>query len=422
MENNSKFTFSLLFWQYPVLMSIFQFLQTFSGIYFKPKSLILIPVLSASSHLFAFFQEDAELYNELKMEEEKIEIIISQTTLLCSSNYKVFSFHRIKKIKEEEEEEEGNKYYPKMYCLLLILGFVNIFPHSIYMLYAVIREVGSLQSFINIMFTSLFCYLILKTKLYRHHYLSIIVFFFNIAVYFWIKYAIIDKQIKNIYSNWWYFILLTLAYIIPTSFREVLEKYIMDQYFLSAYRILLFEGIFLLIVFMIYLVIIQFVQCSTLGWMEILCYKSKWVIIKIDIIDNFSCSSIYTLFSWTYIIGVYLASYYRVETIRKLTPTHRFVCEMLSQLYWLLYRVIENTETDYWYMYCLDAVQVIILLLASFVFNEFIIINLYNLEFYTNMEIIKRGTKDMSMSTASMDLFIHKQCSNSNLSNLENNN
>lgn len=133
--------FSLTYWQYPFLMSIFQFTQTFSGLFYETESLILAPILSAFSHLIAFLQEDILLYydqkystKQLKRKDFSLQINLEQQ----------FCFT---KITQEQYSKRTKKY-----LYLLFLGLVNIFPHSLYMKYAKVQVVGSFQSFWNILY------------------------------------------------------------------------------------------------------------------------------------------------------------------------------------------------------------------------------------------------------------------------------
>lgn len=218
------------------------------------------------------------------------------------------------------------------------------------------------------------------------------IFGIDIAIYYSIRFLEIFQEISTKYEPSYGFILLTLAYIIPTSIREVLEKYIMQTYYLTSSIILLIEGIFVLIVFLLYFGIVQLIPCSNLNPLfKNICDLSQWVIVKEDFLMNFTYSNISTLFAWAYIISVYLASLFRVETINKLTPTHRFVGEMLFQFYWFIYNIsIVHIINLVW----LESTQVILLLFATFVFNEFIIIYLCNLDYNTRMEIAKRANHD----------------------------
>lgn len=382
-------SFTYNYWQYPFFMSFFQFVQTFTGLYYKPNSLILTPILSALSHMLAFFQEDIKLFYEIRHFQKKY-----QKNKEKSSNitHILFAFSTIKL---------KNQNTMKISLLLLTLGLVNIFPHSLYMIYASIQPLGSFQSCINLFFTSIFCYSILKTKLYIHHYIAMFIFIIDISLYLGIRIDHINELLFDNFKGWGIFILISLFYIIPTSFREVLEKYLMQTFFISSSLILIFEGVFLLIVFILYFVIIQCVQCNNLSFLSTLCIKSQWTMVKKDIVFYFNYSSILTLFVWLYFFGVYLSSYFRIETINKLSPMHRFVGEMLFQVYWFIYNVsIGNEEIVIW----LDLIQVVLLLFSSFLFNEVIIIQFCNLDYYTHLEISDRGINETNEGIEEIEL------------------
>lgn len=147
----------------------------------------------------------------------------------------------------------------------------------------------------------------------------------------------------------------------------------MQTFYLSSSLILLYEGVYALLVFIVYLIIVQFIPCkSKKNFISEICKTSKWSMMKNDIINCFGYFSIKSLFVWFYIISVYCGSYFRVETIRMLTPTHRFVGEMIFQIYWFVYNVSsKNHETIIWmqfrsYYYCLERFYLMSLLWSNY--------------------------------------------------------
>lgn len=391
-------TFSFHFIQYPFLMSIFQFFQLFSISLTPPKSYIIMPYLSAFSHLltivqYCIFVLQDILSNSINKSGNKNK---SQFTNLYSSE----SF-RFQIIKSKTKRNMVN-----LIPFLIILGLINIFPHLLYLKYAHNEVFHSSQSFMSILFTSFFCYFVLKTKLYSHHYLALGCFMIVICSYLVIKRHDLDRDIQYHYNNWLIFFLVTFGYIIPTSFREVLEKYIMTNYFISTLKILLFEGICLLIVFTLYIVIFQFIPCGANPTFSFICSNVQWKIIQIDLESYFNFSSMKTVAIFGYIMSVYFASFFRVETINKLTPTHRFVCEMLSQLYRFVYYLIIKDEHFYktislW----LETAQSFLLIFACFLFNEIIIIKLCKLDYNTKKEIQARAFNDLLVSAEPISLY-----------------
>ena len=76
----------------------------------------------------------------------------------------------------------------------------------------------------DLLFASLLCYLILKLKYYKHHYLSLII---NILIGLIIDLAF--KNIQNDIKEDFLKVLLRLIREILLSLHEVLNKYIMEK-------------------------------------------------------------------------------------------------------------------------------------------------------------------------------------------------
>ena len=101
----------------------------------------------------------------------------------------------------------------------------------------------------DIIFINIFSFFILKTKLYRYQYLSLLVIiilgiFLNI-IYFLKEFNINnDDKIMDILFN----ILLTLGVEILYSLTAVINKYSMEKNFCIPYELSFYEGIFALIV------------------------------------------------------------------------------------------------------------------------------------------------------------------------------
>ena len=103
---------------------------------------------------------------------------------------------------------------------------------------------------IYIVFTSLFYYLIFKSKLYRHHYLSIIlIILFGLIIDISTKAIIDDANNKPI--------ALVMKYLkeILFSLYNVIAKYVMEKKFVSVYEFSFYIGLFNLIFLIIFAII-----------------------------------------------------------------------------------------------------------------------------------------------------------------------
>ena len=100
---------------------------------------------------------------------------------------------------------------------------------------------------LNILFTSLFYYLFLKNRLYKHHYLSC-----ALIIIIGVTIDLILGNLQNdVKTNIWLFLSRILREILY-SLSCTIDKYVMERKFISVYLLLLSNGIILFIIFGIF--------------------------------------------------------------------------------------------------------------------------------------------------------------------------
>ena len=123
-----------------------------------------------------------------------------------------------------------------------------------------------------ILFASLFYYLLFKSKLYRHHFLSMIIIL--------ILGIVIDITLGNYTTEEddnYLLIIFSIVRIILLSFNYVLIKYTMEKKYLSLYTIGVFSGI-------LNLIFLSLLQISTVISLDYMNIKN---ILKILILVNY---------------------------------------------------------------------------------------------------------------------------------------
>ena len=137
----------------------------------------------------------------------------------------------------------------KKYDFLLINSIINLLFNFIYFhIFIKVSEFSFL--ILNTILLTLFSHLILKEEIQKHHYLSII----TIVILGIILNAI------NLYGAVEIGFLVIIINIMRDaifSLSIVLKKYLIEYLFCSVYEILFYEGVFSLIVFIIFLSILQ---------------------------------------------------------------------------------------------------------------------------------------------------------------------
>ena len=105
-------------------------------------------------------------------------------------------------------------------------------------------EVKSNSWILDILITSIFYFLIFKIKLYKHHYLSIIIIILTGFIL-----DLVFENIQNDISN--HFLSLVLRFLreIIFSLVDIINKYLMDKKFCSVYEITFYSGLIGLILY-----------------------------------------------------------------------------------------------------------------------------------------------------------------------------
>ena len=242
--------------------------------------------------------------------------------------------------------------------IYILLSSLTSFIQSILLLYTL--EIKTNFWIVEIVFTSLFYYLILKVKLYKHHYLSII-----IIVSTGIILDLVFKNLQNDLINSWLLFLLRLFREIVFSLREVIEKYAMEKKFCSVYEIFFYSGLINLILFGIF-GILNYYYFSLDNFEE---YFNKFNNRQILIILGVTITQ----------FGLYLCILF---TNNNYTPCHVFIIYIFGQLAY--YTDFSTNSTIF--IICL-----IFILFISLIFNEIIELNCFGLEKNTRQNIARRA-------------------------------
>ena len=150
-------------------------------------------------------------------------------------------FEYIYEEKENIEDVQGKEKY------ILLIGLVFF---ANYYMFVYTFELKTNMWIMYILFTSIFYYLIFKAKLYKHHYLSIVI----ILLAGFIIDIVLDN-FKNEFSKHLLKIFLSLLRVILLSFDYVIIKYTIEKKYASPYEIGLFNGIINLILFIIFAIL-----------------------------------------------------------------------------------------------------------------------------------------------------------------------
>ena len=254
-----------------------------------------------------------------------------------------------------EDEVEGKG---KFIVLIGVIFFVN------YFIFVYIFALKTNTWIMYILFTSIFYYLFFKSKLYRHHYLSIvIILIIGLVIDF------VEGNIQKDFTKNFKLILLSFLRVILLSLNYVLIKYTMEKKYASPYEIGFFNGLINLILFIIGAVIDNF-------FIKKFEYKEYF--------DNFNGKELLVVLGLMITqFGIYI-SLFIID--KKDTPCHIFIVFVFGQLAYY-YKLTEISIVS---IICL-----ILILFFSLIFNEIIELNLLGLYQNTRKNIINRANTEV---------------------------
>ena len=221
----------------------------------------------------------------------------------------------------------------------------------------------------NFLITCIFCRFIFKIKLFRHHYLSIIIIILAEIIL-----VLISKNIQNDLENNWFLLLLRLISEIIVSLHNITNKYLMEKKFCSVYEISLYSGIIITSLFGIF-------ACFNYYFFHLDDFAEYFT--------NFNNKEIIGIIGVMIThVGIYLCTLF---ISRNYTPCHICIIYLFGQL---AYYIIDFSTNSIVIIICL-----VIILLMALIFNEIIEINCFGLSQNTRRNISERSySEDLNIS------------------------
>ena len=296
--------------------------------------------------------------------------------ILLKINSKKVSSNDIQTIKNQQALKYMNKSGAKRIIAgkwgFIFLAVMIYFVNQIFFVLTI--KVHSNTTILNILITSLFYYLIFKIKLYRHHYLSIIL----IIIVGFIIDMILGNLLFDIDNNLGLFFFRLLREVL-FSLSSVVDKYILEKKFGSVYEILLTNGVITSTLFIIFAIIDH-------NFFGIYNYEEYF--------NNFNTMEL--LVASGVIITQLGLNVSILFTNKNNSPCHIFIIFIFGQLAYY----IDFSGSNAIVIFCL-----IIILFLSFVFNEILEINFLGLSDNTKKNISKRAEDEDNMIITKSDTY-----------------
>ena len=321
--------------------------------------------------------EEIEEIEEEKKEEEKKEgnkiddsNDESEINLSKQKINKSLGSSIIKEIKKKKWRK-----YLFIFIILLICASSLAYNHFEYESYLDKRTIGMVFKIPEFFALS---YFILHYNYYMHHYIT---FGLNIANLL-TKYIITTIQSKNVdkigYHIWFYLLFATTYCLI-----FIFGKYCMNIFYKTPYFIMLIVGIIMSLI----LLIISTIKYLATGESQIF---SGFADNIIDV-KTFFLFLADIILQFGFNLGMWITTYY-------FTPCHTIIAENIMEIEYFFYDF--NDNRDYWNAQNFKLniwvfpIFHFINLLCSLVFNEIIILNFCELDYYTIIRIQEREKLD----------------------------
>ena len=234
---------------------------------------------------------------------------------------------------------------------------------------------------ILIICSAILCYYILKIPIYKHQKFSLLIIFVCLLI------VIIIECLIKFQTYLVKILLLMFLGQIFLSFRDVIEKYLLDYNFINPYQILRFEGFFGLIMTSICFFVIE--------------EPFDKLIKSYDTWQN--QQTIYILLLTIFFIFYFLLSgsknVYRLLTNKVYSPTTTSLSEALFAPLLITIDIFhfDKSNTKGIIYIVINLVISIIMIFTSLVYNEFLVLNCCKLEYNTHYNISNRADESVNI-------------------------
>ena len=292
------------------------------------KKIILIIVGGLVYSLHLYIESESEIFGG-KTNEFPVIYTMMYSICLCLSFsllliFNVYSKKKKDKITSSLIEDKGNIIFEKNDTIkkkiiswkekLLWIFLVSIIDYIAYLFSSIYwldngNYVDTLQT--NIIFMSIFAYLILKLKLHKHHYLCI-----SVIIIRSIAYTIIFNVYKKDPSKKNDIVPYIVSFVteIVFSLTYVMSKYFMLIKYIHPFEIMFFEGIFEL-----FFSIMTLIISSRIGKLDNISH----------FLEKFKYMEVFILISWIIVNFIYHAILFKVIDI--FSPFYIHISILLSE-------------------------------------------------------------------------------------------
>ena len=313
---------------------------------------------------------------------EFIYINLKTVSDLCAGFLILHTYIRMKKINQKEEQKTVEKVKNKLsrknkYIYIFLISFLEFICRSTNFFFLIIFRkltirVGQVAWLISVDFFSriLISRRVLKLRLFRHHYFSIVLVilgFFSMSICAFK--AINEKEL----GSWPYFIFIIIKNIL-LPLEDAYNKILLTDKFLLPHYLMFWRGLF---------------NCIFLALLGLCIIIPGVIEYNFNIPEEMNSNvGIYLLHKIIFIIFYFFRAFIYLKVVDVFSPQHVAFCNAAFYLYLLILCRCNNDKNILIIIF--DICSLIVIIFATLIFNELIIINAFGFNQNTKKEFIKK--------------------------------
>ena len=313
---------------------------------------------------------------------EFIYINLKTVSDLCAGFLILHTYIRMKKINQKEEQKTVEKVKSILsrknkYILIFLISLLEFICRSTDFFYLIIIKkftirAGEIAWLISVDFFAriLISRRVLKLRLFRHHYFSIVLI---ILGFFSMSICAFESISEYELNNWPYFIFIIIKNIL-LPLEDVYNKILLTDKFLLPHYLMFWRGLF------------NCIFITLLG----LCIIVPGVIkYNFNIPDEMNSNiTIFLLHKIIFIIFSFCRAFIYLKVVDVFSPQHVAFCNAAFYLYLLILCRCKNDKNIL--ILIVDIFSLIVIIFATLIFNELIIINAFGFNQNTKKGFIKK--------------------------------
>jgi hypothetical protein len=360
-----------------------------------------------SMHRMFYLSDEISSIESMK-KSEFIYINLKTVSDLCAGFLILHTYIRMKKINQKEEQKTIEKVKKRLsrkykYIYISLISFLEFICKSTDFFYLIIFQkyiirTGEVAWLISVDFFAriLISRRVLKLRLFRHHYFSLVLVilgFFSMSICAF-------KAISEEELNCWPYFLFIIIKNILLPLEDVYNKILLTDKFLLPHYLMFWRGLF---------------NCIFLALLG-LCIIVPGVV-KYDFKTPNEMNSnlaIFLLHKIIYIIFTFCRAFIYLKVIDVFSPQHVAFCNAALYLYLLILcrcKYDKNILID-----IIDIFSLILIIFATLIFNELIIINAFGFNQNTKKGYIKKEMLELQ-NINSLDNYEDEENSEGNENN-----